>query len=205
MISFNKSQFSLNSLNDAIAEIKNEDSIKKYEFNDLKYELDKIEYEKKIKTQSVLRINEWIESVLYHTFPKTKYRWINTIIAQPNLRNISISYELREIINNSFIKEKIPMYLLEYYNYLYNEYSSNLNIKKSIICKLDAIDIFDYLIDHNILSMKGRRVYINRYILDNESIYNKSFYNKSIYNNIITNKRNRDEDDENNHKRIKYF
>ena len=185
MISFNNSQLSLKSLENSLIEIKKNDSINKYEFNDFKYELDKIEYEKKIKTESVLRINEWIESVPHHTFPKKKNRWINTMIAQSDLRNIVIYYELEYVMNSKFLKGILTSIMLNHYTDLYNK-KTKLNICVSILCNLNPIDIFDYLIESKLLSMNGRRVYINRYILDlniNKELLNEN--NKRAHNNSL--------------------
>lgn len=185
MISFNNSQLSLKSLENSLIDIKNDDSINKYEFDDFKYELDKIDYEKKIKTESVLRINEWIESVPNHTFPKKRNRWINAMNAQSDLRNVVIYYKLNYIMNSKFLKGILTPIMLTYYSDLYNK-KTKLNICISILCNLNPIDIFDYLIEANLLSIKGKRVYINRFILDlniNKELLNEN--NKREHNSSL--------------------
>ena len=60
-------KLSLISLSDVINDM-NKDN---FSFDDFRYELAKVEYDNKTKYESVMRVNEWIESVPYHTFPKT--------------------------------------------------------------------------------------------------------------------------------------
>lgn len=162
---------SLNSLSSIITEIKHdeEQSVIRFGFDEFKYELAKVEYDNKTKYESVMRINEWIESVPYHTFPKTKYKWINTIMAQPDLRNIAVNYKITEIVTNVYLKDHIPIYILNFYNSIYNSPHIDKNAllkEKSILCKLNAIQVFDNLVELELVTVKGRRVYINRFKLE---------------------------------------
>ncbi len=122
MTSYNKPEISLESLGSIIEEIKEEEnkSKERFGFDEFKYELDKVEYKNKTKKESVLRINEWIESVPHHTFPKSKRRWINTIMAQSDLRNVAINYKLKDISTNIYLKEHIPSFILSYYDSIFN-------------------------------------------------------------------------------------
>jgi len=175
MLSHNNSM-SLNSLTSALNEIK-PDKEQQFGFNDFKYELDKIEYNNKTKYESVMRFKEWADSVSHHTFPKTKYAWINTICAQPNLRNIFVSYKTRDIITNIYLKEHVNIYILNYYRNTYNEHKLDeltRHDNKSILCKLNANQIFDNLIEFGVISVNGRRVNINRYKLETAIFSNKS-------------------------------
>ena len=158
-------KLSLISLSDVINDM-NKDN---FSFDDFRYELAKVEYDNKTKYESVMRVNEWIESVPYHTFPKTKYRWINAITAQPDLRNIAVNYKLNEIVTNVYLKEQIPGYVLNFYNSIFNSPNidkSAIIKEKSILCKLNAIQVFDNLIELELIRIDGKRVYINRYKLE---------------------------------------
>ena len=167
---------SFDSIISVIDDIKHTEE-QRFGFDDFKYELDKVEYTNKTKYESVRRINEWVESVSYHTFPKTKRTWINTIISQPNLRNLFVSYKVHELVTNVYLKEHIHLYILNYYHKIYNEHKQNVLThldNKSILCKLAAVQVFDNLIEFGIISLIGKRVYINRYKFETSIDINKS-------------------------------
>jgi len=179
MISYNQSEISLKSLNIIIEEIEEDEgkSNKQFGFDEFKYELDKIEFKNKTKYESVMRINEWVESDPMHTFPKTKQKWINTIVSQADLRNVFVNYKLKDIVSNIYLMEHIPLYIFDYYKKVFNNPKTSPSIimeNRAILCRLTPLEVFDNLVEYKLISIIGKRVYINRYIFENKNhpIYN---------------------------------
>ena len=158
---------SLKSIDSCLDNIQQEHKkeIKAFDFNSFKYELDKDQYETKYKIETVKRLNSWIEANPDHTYPKSIKTWINTINAQQNLRNIVITYNVSQLLNNVYLKSKCPQYLVNLYENFIGNNSDNRTFTKIIICNLSAFEIFDIIKSYNLISIKGKRVYINRFIL----------------------------------------
>jgi hypothetical protein len=178
MLSDNK-EFSFDSICSVLNDIQNEtdQSNDRFIFDDFKYELCKNQYENKTRYESVMHINDWIETVPYHTFPKTKIGWINAIMTQPYLRTITINYKLKDIVTDLYLKQRLPIHILNFYNRIYNNPAIDKTTEQSIICHMNAIDIFDNMIELKLVRVEGKRVYINKYTLERNI---KSFHKRPI-------------------------
>ena len=136
-------------------------------FSKINLELGKLQYESDCEKQVVKTIDKWANENPDHTYPKTIKAWLKTISSQKNLRNIVITYDISQLLNNVYLKSRYPQDIVNLYeNFIANE-SVNINrtLTKTIICHFSAVEIFDIITKYNLISIKGTRVYINRFTL----------------------------------------
>ena len=182
-----------------------------FHFTDLSIELDNLEYINIRKNALINNVMEWINLNKNHTFPKRKHGWINAFRTQNNLLKTEIKYTPEQIINNILLK-KTPKYMenickkvykiITNFNYtndkiIYSKETKDLLKKIKIWCSLildvDPTELYNILVENNIIFIKGKYSILNKEIQTKEKKRKFNDFNNEIdqiYNSLddITNK-----------------
>lgn len=180
-----------------------------FEFTELSIELDNLEYINIRKNALISNVIEWIESNKNHTFPKRKHGWINAFRTQNNLLKTEIKYTPEQIINNILLK-KTPKYMehickkvykiITNFNYtnknIYSGETTDLLKKIKIWCSLildvDPTELYNILVENNIIFIKGKYSILNKdiKIKNKKRKFDDSFKDDIEYSSLddITNK-----------------
>lgn len=183
---------SMNDFNDMLICINNikKDNIKiLYNFDNINREIDNIVYNDIINNFVINSFITWKENNLFHSFPKTKKAWINTINNQKKLKNVYKKYELRSVIYNINNNIKIPYYEKTMYDNVIHGIRNIINLNFNelqdlcyIIIDLSASHIINILLEFKILYISGKKIkFSNIYSSLNDSTSNLC-HKKSRYN-----------------------
>lgn len=181
-----KSMNNFNDMMSCINNIKKDNNVKILsDFDNINREIDNIVYNDIINNFVINSFITWKENNLFHSFPKTKKAWINTINNQKKLKKFYKKYELRSVINNINNNIKIPYYEKKMYDNVIHKIRNIINFNLNeledlcyIIIDLSASHIIDILLKFNILFVSGNKIKISN-IYNNSS---KKCYKKSRYN-----------------------
>lgn len=200
----------LSELNEIINDIKKTTINKSIlSLKSLDNELNNIKFEMKCKEETINNVKEWLMYNPSHTFPKKKYRWINTLTSQRGLRQISFDCNVKELLNIIKYNKPIPQHLSSLTVYLYDciKYDENTNEiignYNTIYVYVDAEKVYNNLINCGLIYQKYfyTRVHINKlqltdkYNICDDSVYDDYSMVDSMYN-IINNSKKRLRDDE---------
>lgn len=153
-----------------------------FEFTELSIELDNLEYINIRKNALINNVIDWIKLNKNHTFPKRKHGWINAFRTQSNLLKTEIKYTPEQIINNIILK-KTPKYMenickkvykiitnfnyankKSIYSYEIKDLLKKIKIWCSLILDVDPVELYNILVENNILFIKGKYSLLNKEI-----------------------------------------
>ena len=150
---------------------------------------------KDVETKAVnYRIQKWIKKCPYHTFPKSKKAWINTIRAQKNLRIFHYNLRPHIVLNNIQYNKPVARILETQYIIIrsiinkssYPLIKENYRILATKIKHLCAIIIhftihgfYNYMIDSSIIIKRNNMKYY-----ENVSVFIHSIFLPLNRNNI---------------------
>ena len=84
-----------------------------FQFNEMLEALENSEYDHKCGRMIADNFRQWVERCSYHTFPKKRIAWLNTLKNQAPINRIVFVFSPGEVVRNLRHRRQIPKYATE--------------------------------------------------------------------------------------------